>query len=814
MSKILRIFAIFAAVVVLNGCNDKPETVVKKIKIVQGANQCAPLNSECKKDLLVELIGPTHHGLFGGKGSSYPVPDIPVRFEVEKGSDLTLTAKNSKSDQGGTVTLNIKTGNKTGDQYFKIIPEGFPKAAVTVRVISGVKLSGGNQEGFAGHELPEPLSLTVYGKNGKPASGVPVYFHLVASPEKKVKGKFTKSRVLTNSDGVAETEFQVGTDTGTYKLQAEVSDPDRGISYRAIEFKALGINIFGFGGLVLTVLGGLAIFIYGLKLMTDGLQIAAGDKMKKILHFFTSNRITAILAGTVVTGVIQSSSACTVMVVGFVNAGLLNLEQAIGVVFGANIGTTVTAQVISFKLGKIALPAITVGLIVMMLSKRSAIKGWASTLMGFGMLFFGLGIMSHELKLIKHFPSIIAFFKQFDCSPLTTGGYMPITAVLGAIAIGTFMTVIIQSSSATIGIAIALASSGLINFYTVVPLILGDNIGTTVTANLAALGANRRSKQTAFAHFIFNLFGTSYMVALFYIPYHGYPIYLYFVNSITPGNAFLGENIVRHIAMAHSMFNVFNVILFLPFIAVIARVCNWVIPIKEGKKDKIELLEPHLIQTPSIAIGQTIQSIRSMVNDSWSMVTKAMNECFLKSKVDSELSAQLAEEEDEIDDMQKSITKYLVKITEQTLSEPQAAIIPLLMHCTNDAEKIADHTENILALTKRMEENDIKLSSVGQKDINDLWSVLKDQARHVITALESTDKKEVSKAIKDDIEIDKLADRLEHNHVERLNKGKCDVEAGLIFLEIISELEKIGSHLANIADRTVKIQKHHMEIGS
>ena len=812
MSKIGRLLAVFAVVVMFGACSSKPETVVKKVKIVQGDNQCAPLNSDCEKTVQIELIGPTHSGLFGGKGNSYPVPNIPVKLEVAKGSDLILTPVNNVSDQGGTISIHVKTGNKAGDQYFKIIPEGYPKAAKTVRVIAGVKVSGSNQEAFSETELDKPIKLTVYDQNGKPAAGVPVYFDIVSSPEKKVTGKFSHTKVLTDSNGVAETSFKIGTDTGTYQLQAEVSDPDRGISYRAIDIKAMGINIFGFGGLVLTVLGGLAIFIYGLKLMTDGLQIAAGDRMKKILHFFTSNKLTAVLAGTVVTGVIQSSSACTVMVVGFVNAGLMNLEQAIGVVFGANIGTTITAQVISFKLEKIALPAITIGLIAMMLSKRSAIKGWASTVMGFGLLFFGLGIMSHELKLIKHFPSIIEFFKQFDCSPLTSGGYMPITSILGAIAIGTFMTVVIQSSSATIGIAIALASSGLINFYTVVPLILGDNIGTTVTANLAALGANRRSKQTAFAHFIFNLFGTSYMVALFYVMYKGEPIYLYFINSITPGNAFNGENIVRHIAMAHSMFNVFNVIIFLPFIAIIAKVCNWVIPIKEGKKEKVELLEPHLLNTPSIALGQAIQSIRSMLKDSWSMVVTAMNDCFLESKLDETTVAKLIEDEDEIDDLQKAITTYLVKITEQTLTEPQAAIIPLLMHCTNDAEKIADHTENIIGLTKRARENEVKLSEAAQKDIRELWGVLQNQARHVITALESTDKKQVSKARKDEVEIDKLADRFEQNHVERLNKGKCDVESGLIFLEIINELEKIGSHLTNIAERTVKIQKYHLDL--
>jgi Na/Pi-cotransporter len=499
------------------------------------------------------------------------------------------------------------------------------------------------------------------------------------------------------------------------------------------------------------------------------------------------------------------------MVVGFVNAGLLSLEQAIGVVFGANIGTTVTAQLISFKLGLIAFPCITLGVIIMMVSKRFILRAWAGVLMGFGMLFFGLGIMSGSLKVIAKFPSIVNFFSQFDCSPVS-GGSMPIGAVLGAVAIGTMMTVLIQSSSATIGIALALASSGLINFYTAVPLILGDNIGTTVTANLAALGANRRSKQTAFAHFVFNFFGTSYMIILFYITWNGYPVFMELVNRITPGNVFDGENIVRHIAMAHSMFNIFNVILFLPFISLIAKFCNFIIPIPEGEKETIIYLEPHLLDTPSIAIEQTIQSIRYMLKESWKMVNRAMEDCFLKGKVDDSLKRKLEEREEKIDQLQKDITKYLVQLTERPLNEHQAAIIPLLMHCTNDAERVADHTENIIALTQRCEESKNHLSGAALEDINHLWKVLKEQAEHVIAGLDSTSKTEVNLARKSDMEVDKLADKLENNHVERLNSGSCKVDAGIIFIEMVSELEKIGDHFANISERTPKIQKHHVEL--
>ena len=812
---------IFGAVALLGlflttGCGSSTESVVKKIHVLQGENQCAAPETECKIELIFELLGPKHPGLFGGKGSSSPVSGIKVTFKPLYGSDIVVTSKSGVSNAGGAIIARIRTGKKRGDQYFKIIPEGFPKAARIVRVISGISVQGAEQEAFSGEDLPNPISITVYGKDGKPAAGVPVYFHIASSPEKKIKAKFKKSKVLTDENGTAESKFKMGTVTGTYKLVAEVVDSEREINYRGIEIKALGLNLMGFKGLILTVLGGLALFIFGMKQMSDGLQLVAGDKMKSILHFFTRNRFVAVCAGALITGIIQSSSACTVMVVGFVNAGLLNLMQAIGVVFGANIGTTITAQMISLKLGGLAFPAIICGLLFVMLAKKTTTKGWGQTLLGFGLLFFGLGVMGGELKVIGKFPTFIDFFNHFDCTPID-GGYMPLMPVFGAILIGTLLTFAIQSSSASMGIVLMLAGGGLINFWTAVPLLLGTNIGTTITAILASIGANERARQTAVAHVLFNMLGTLLMVGLFYVPYgeSNIPIFLYFVNSITQGDvfAYVPENIVRHIAMAHTFFNVFIVILFMPFIGLIAKFCNIVIKIPDDKKIRIEHLEPHLLDTPSIAIEQTIQSIRHMVKESWKMVTEAMEDCFMNSKLNDKISKDLTDREERIDGLQKDVTEYLVQITERTLTEPQAGIVPLLMHCTNDAERIADHTENILALTKRLMESKNKISPDGQKDLKEIWDVLKQQAEHVIAALDSTNKSEVHLAKKSDLEVDKLADRLEINHVNRLKDGKCKVDAGIIFLETVSDLEKIGDHLGNIAERTSKIQKHHLELG-
>ena len=358
---------------------------------------------------------------------------------------------------------------------------------------------------------------------------------------------------------------------------------------------------------------------------------------------------------------------------------------------------------------------------------------------------------------------------------------------------------------------------GLINFWTAVPLLLGTNIGTTITAILAAIGANERAKQTAVAHVLFNVLGTLIMIGLFYVTVGSQhiPIFLYFINAITQGDvfAYVPENIVRHIAMAHTFFNVITVIIFMPFIGFIAKLCNMLIRIKDERHVRIQHLEPHLLETPSIAIEQTIQSIRYMVKEAWKMVVMSTEECFIQKNLDPDKVKELAEREAKIDGLQEDVTKYLVEITERTLSEPQAGIVPLLMHCTNDAERIADHTENIVTLAKRLQAAKNDISAEGRKDLEEIWGALKEQAVHVIAALDCTDQtEEINLAKKSDIEVNKLAEQLEFNHVTRLNEGKCKVDSGIIFLEMVGELEKIGDHFENIAERTPTIQKHHLEL--
>jgi len=794
------------------GCNlSSKEDTIDKMEVMSGSSdQCAFADEQFKKPVKINLLGPARGLMPGSKGERKPVTGAKVQVKVRPGSDLIVDQAELTTDSGGHVQFYVTAGKRLGDHYIDVIPADAPDKKKAVRFVTGMKIEGGKQEPSAESYGENPIRVTLMDA-GKPIKGVPVYFAVSSTPNKDKHAKVKKEEVLTDENGVAETEFKIGKATGVYQYSVEVSDPERDLHIRKLEVKEMGMN---FPAFIIVVIGGLAIFIFGMKNMSDGLQMVAGEKMKNILQLFAKNRFVAVAAGALVTAMVQSSSATTVMVVGFVNAGLLNLFQSIGIVFGANIGTTITAQMIAFKLNELAMPAIIIGLLLSLIGRRRSLKGWGQAILGFGFLFYGMTIMGGELKLIKDFPTFIGFFNQFDCSPVD--GRIPFRSVMGAVTIGTVMTVLIQSSSATIAIALALASSGMINFYTAVPLILGDNIGTTITAFLASLAANKRAKQTAMAHVIFNVLGCVYMVALFYVPspVKGQPIFLYLIDIMTPGNVFSEdpENIVRHIAMSHTMFNVFNVILFLPLIGVIAKLCNLVIPIKAQETVKINYLDRNLLSAPSVAIEQTIQSIRYMVKESWAMTRTAMEESFLPAKYNKDTAATLADRENRIDEIQAEVTTYLVQLTQRDLTETQSELIPLLMHCTNDAERIADHTDNILGLARRLAEGPKGLSDAAMNELKELWKLVGDEAASVIKALNNTDKQDIKVALKTENQINRLTDLYEQNHVMRLKEGTCNAIAGIIYIEILAELEKIGDHLSNIAERAVKIREHHIEL--
>lgn len=550
--------------------------------------------------------------------------------------------------------------------------------------------------------------------------------------------------------------------------------------------------------LTITVLGGLAMFVYGMGLMSEGLTQIAGARMKAVLACVTRNRFLAIFAGAAVTALIQSSSATTVMTVGFVNAGLLTLQQAIGVVFGANIGTTVTGQLVSFKLDDLALPSIIVGVVGLLVSRKPAFRGAWRTFLGFGFLFFGMSMMSHELKTVAKLPEFVAVFRTFDCAP-SAAGYLPFWSVLGAVAVGTLCTVLVQSSSATIGITIALADAGLLNIWTAVPIVLGDNIGTTVTAALAAVNTTANARRTALAHALFNVIGTLILLSTF-----GFvctnaagvrgPAFYHLVNAAAEGNVFAGQNPGRHIAMAHTIFNVSNVVVLCGFIPLLARLCVWIIP--GDRQRRTVLLEPHLLAAPDIALHAVTHALADMTRRAWTIASVALNNCLGKTEADAE-SMQKAEQE--IDALQTNIRDYLVAVSQRKLTERQANMIPELIHCANDAERISDLALRIYRKTTRIRKGGIPAKSLSE--ITGLINSVRNLARDtVISVREETPRTELLSGKEEKIHL--AAKALSQDFSLHMGKASEKNAAGEIaFLSILSGLRDIARHLGNIAVR-------------
>lgn len=555
--------------------------------------------------------------------------------------------------------------------------------------------------------------------------------------------------------------------------------------------------------LIVNVLGGLAFFLLGMKLMSDGLTKIAGERMRRILHICAGNRFSAVIAGAATTAVIQSSSATTVMTVGFVNAGLLTLVQSIGIIFGANIGTTITAQIVAFNISTIAMPSILLGFVLTVIPWKR-ILGWGDTILGFGLLFFGMTMMSDELKALSSNSSFIRFFQTFECAPVD--GLIPFGSMIGAIGVGLLATVVIQSSSAATGIIIALGASGLIDIYTATALTLGSNIGTTITAQLAAIPANRPAKQTAMAHTLFNVIGAIFIVLTFLIPWgsSGVPAFFYLVGWVTNGSgANLTNDVARLIANAHTLFNVVTTLLLLPFVNQLAHVCQKLIPVHE--QVRYQYLEPHLLSSPELALDQVVFALRKMLAKSWKIVDQATMKIFIPVDLDQTVLDKIAKREARVDRYQSEIMDYLSEVVKRDISDRLALRIAPLIHCTNDAERIGDRAENITALAVRMKESGRMFSPAATAELEHLFKLLSRQSAAAREALE--DVKKCNPELNAEMEraVREYAAEMERTHTARIQCGECTSEAGLIFLEFTSEIVAISRHFSNIHDRVFQI---------
>ena len=520
------------------------------------------------------------------------------------------------------------------------------------------------------------------------------------------------------------------------------------------------------------IFGGLGLFLYGMKLMSYGLENIAGERLKGILEKITSNKIMGVLVGTIVTAVIQSSSATTVMVVSFVNAGLMSLVQATGVILGSNVGTTITAQIVSFNLEVVAPIFIGIGAILMLSSKKKKIKDIAVISVGFGILFMGMGLMSSSMKPIaelENFKEIIIIMGRYS--------------ILGVL-VGVIMTAIVQSSSATTSILVALAAAGTIDMKIAFPIVLGCNIGTCVTAIIASLTANKTAKKAALLHLLFKIFGT-----IIFLPLSVYVVKV--VAYLTPNN--LG----RQVANAHTIFNIVITLVVLPISGYFVKFVNKVLPDEEEKEVCGAIyLDKKLLETPVVASTQVIKETIRMAKISRDNFQLAMKAFFYG---DYENIKGVYENENIINTLEREITEYLIALSQHNLTKENAELVSEVYHTINDIERIGDHAENIVELATSKFNNNIEMSKQALKEIEEIFEATLDSLDIAIKCFSNYDinNDKVVNEVED--RIDMLEKQFRNNNIARLNSKQCYASSGVMFFDLLSNLERIGDHANNIA---------------
>ena len=535
----------------------------------------------------------------------------------------------------------------------------------------------------------------------------------------------------------------------------------------------------------ITLLGGLGMFLYGMTVMGEGLQKAAGSKLKKIIEMLTSNVVMGVLVGTVVTGIIQSSSATTVMVVGFVNAGIMSLSQAIGVIMGANIGTTVTAQLVSFSLEDVAPIALGIGIIFYMFTSKEKTKQVAEILIGFGLLFTGMEFMKEAVEPLSE----LASFRN----ALLFLSKNPILGILAGFAI----TGIVQSSSASMGMLIALASQGLVPITAALPILYGDNIGTCVTSLISSLGASRNAKRAAVMHLSFNVIGTLLFMLLLNKPI------VAVVQYLDPANT------ARQIANAHTLFNLINVMILLPFSKYIVKLAERLVPVKE---EEIELatanttkyIDERMFETPSIALGNTVQEVVRMGEKAKKAYTYAMDGLTNK---DSKSIDKAFNYEKTVNTLHKSILNYLLKLSNTNINSDERIKADLLFHVVNDLERISDHAENIAEIDKLAVDGDTKFSDVAKSEIDEIAALLLKNIDSSIEYINTKNHDLYDEIEKTEEEVNMLVKQYRNEHMRRLGDGVCTVDSGILFLDLLTNFERISDHCSNIAEKFNSLKK-------
>ncbi len=561
------------------------------------------------------------------------------------------------------------------------------------------------------------------------------------------------------------------------------------------------MDIFG----ILTLVGGLAMFLYGMSVMGGGLEKVSGGKLELFLERLTSNPIKAVLLGAGVTAVIQSSSATTVMVVGFVNSGIMKLSQAIGIIMGANVGTTITSWILSLtgiqnesvfirllKPSSFSPVLALIGIILYMSGNNSKKKDVGEILLGFAVLMFGMETMSGAVKPLADVPEFTNILVMFQ-NPL-----------LG-VAVGAVLTAVIQSSSASVGILQALSVTGAFSYGSVIPIIMGQNIGTCVTAMLSAVGAGKSAKRTAFVHLYFNLIGS----VVFMVVYYGLDavVDLGFTDQVVGAAG---------IALIHSIFNIFTTIILLPFIRGLEKLAYLTIPVSEDEKAPVEdvefqILDDRFLQTPGFAIEQC----RSLANK----MAKLSEECFLKAmKSLEDCSKTTVDEvialENRIDVFQDKLSVYLTKLSSQNLAFHDSQNVSTLLHCITDIERISDHAVNVVESAREMNKRKLRFSKKALEDVQVYSSAVEEILSRALGAFICGDEQKALTVEPLEEVIDDLNKNVKKRHIKRLRKGKCTIELGLILADIATNYERVADHCSNIAVCLIQEQDTELEAHS
>lgn len=534
---------------------------------------------------------------------------------------------------------------------------------------------------------------------------------------------------------------------------------------------------------ILSMAGGLGLFLFGMKLMSDSIEKVAGAKLRQILEQLTTNRFMGIIVGTVFTAIIQSSSACTVMVVSFVNSGLMNLYQAAGVIFGANIGTTVTSLLVSFKLDKIAPAVLLVGVIMIMFMKKQRAIKLGETIAGFGILFIGLSTMSSAMSVMKDSPAVLDMFASLQS---------PIVAVL----LGFAITSIIQSSSVTVSILVLLANQGLLGLDMCLFTILGCNIGACVSALLASLVGKKDAKRAAAIHLSFNVIGTIIVFIIF----------LFGIDQIVVAlEQAAGHDAGRTVAFAHICVKIFQVIILTPFMGSIVKLTYVLIPgddHKVGYRDSYQLkyIGEKVVLNPATAMVEVIKELDRMASLASENLNRAMNALIT---LDEEEIKEVDEVEKNIDFLSHAISDYLVKINQTTLPIEDMKMIGGLFHVVNDIERIGDHAENIADAARRRIETGVSFSKDAQAELGNMLDMVNTILRFSMEMFTKGTEEHIEDIKNLEEAIDEKEKELQKKHLDRLTHQECTPEAGVIFSDIVSGLERIGDHATNIAFATL-----------